>query len=165
MTVTTKPTPTLGGEQGIGLIVAMVVILLFMGVTGAVVPLAVTETAVSANHRRAVVAMYAAEAGLEWVTHELGTVTDWSDVLRGRVTSSLWSSVVQHSGGALLDLGLVTDELNQRLPVASSQRPREGGDSSRMGRLTVWCRPPLRSGYWSLPSGCQMIPTRSTAIR
>ena len=168
MVIVTMPATTTTrcrGEQGVGLIVAMVVMLLFLGVTGAVVPLAVTETAVSANHRRAVLSVYAAEAGLEWVTHELGTVTDWSDVLRGRVTSSLWSSVVQHSGGALLDLGLVTDELNQRLPVASGQRPREGGDSSRMGRLTVWCRPPLRSGYWSLPSGCQMIPTRSTAIR
>ncbi len=124
MTVTTKPTPTLGGEQGIGLIVAMVVILLFMGVTGAVVPLAVTETAVSANHRRAVVAMYAAEAGLEWVTHELGAVTDWSDVLRGRVNSSLWSSIVQHRlpGGALLDLGQVTDDLNDRLVVSGGHR-------------------------------------------
>ena len=114
-------TPRCRGEQGVGLIVAMVVMLLFLGVTGAVVPLAVTETAVSTNHRRAVVSVYAAEAGLEWVTHELGTVTDWSDVLRGRVTSSLWSSMVQHRlpDGALLDLGLVTDELNQRLPVAS----------------------------------------------
>ena len=124
MTVTTKPTPNRSGEQGIGLIVAMVVILLFLGVTGAVVPLAVTETAVSANHRRAVVALYAAEAGLEWVTHELGAVTDWSDVLRGRVNSSLWSSIVQHRlpGGALLDLGQVTDDLNDRLLVSGGHR-------------------------------------------
>ena len=124
MTVTTKPTPKRSGEQGIGLIVAMVVILLFLGVTGAVVPLAVTETAVSANHRRAVVALYAAEAGLEWVTHELGAVTDWSDVLRGRVNSSLWSSIVQHRlpGGALLDLGQATDDLNDRLLVSGGHR-------------------------------------------
>ena len=67
---------------------AMVVILLFLGVTGAVVPLTVTETAVSANHRLAVVALYAAEAGLEWVTHELGAVTDWSDVLAGGSTQA-----------------------------------------------------------------------------
>ncbi len=124
MTVTTKPTPKRSGDQGIGLIVAMVVILLFLRVTGAVVPLAVTETAVSANHRRAVVALYAAEAGLEWVTHELGAVTDWSDVLRGRVNSSLWSSIVLHRlpGGALLDLGQVTDDLNDRLLVSGGHR-------------------------------------------
>jgi hypothetical protein len=100
----------------------MVVILLFLGVTGAVVPLAVTETAVSANHRRAVVALYAAEAGLEWVTHELGAVTDWSDVLRGRVRSGVWSATAQHRlpGGASLDLGQVTDDLNDRFQVGGS---------------------------------------------
>ena len=42
-------TPRCRGEQGVGLIVAMVVMLLFLGVTGAVVPLAVTETAVQNN--------------------------------------------------------------------------------------------------------------------
>ncbi len=122
MTTATKPRRT--DDQGIGLIVAMVVTLLFLGVTGAVIPLAVTETAVGANHRRAVASGYAAEAGLEWVTHELGTITDWSDVLRGRVTSSLWSSTVQRRlpGGAVLDLGHVTDELNDRLRVADRHR-------------------------------------------
>ncbi len=125
-TVTTATKPRRSGEQGIGLIVAMVVMLLFLGVTGAVVPLAVTETAVSANHRRAAASVYAAEAGLEWVTHELDTITDWSDVLRGRVTSSLWSSRVQRRlpGGALLDLAHVTDELNDRLLAAVHQPQR-----------------------------------------
>ena len=83
------------GEQGIALILAMSVMLVLLGVTGAIIPLAMTETAVSANHRRAVQGLYAAEAGVEWVRGELGSITNWSDVLRGRQRSTLWSSVSQ----------------------------------------------------------------------
>ena len=71
------------------LVVTMMALLALLALTGALVPLASTETSVAANHRRAMQAFYAAEAVLEWVVQELRGVQDWHGLSAGIVRSRI----------------------------------------------------------------------------
>jgi hypothetical protein len=101
-------------SRGIALVVTMMVMLMLIALTGALVPLASTETSIGANHRRALQAFYAAEAGVEWAVQELRETADWDDLLTGRARSSLtgptrWT----FPDGASLDLSAHTVRLER----------------------------------------------------
>ena len=104
--------------RGIALLVTMMASLILVGLVGALVPLVSTETAVAANHRRSVQALYAAEAGLEWVVGELGrpaSRASWDAVLAGSRRSRFWEVTLESplADGTVVDLRAATLELRR----------------------------------------------------
>ena len=102
----------MSGDQGIGLVIVMMVMLVLLGLTGAVMSLATTQTAVVVNYRRSMELLYAAEAGLELVVQDLGRPGAWDRALRGHPTSRRWSADthIRLVDGTVLDLSQVTGE-------------------------------------------------------
>ena len=111
----------MGSTRGIALVVTLLALLVLVALTGALIPLTSTETAISAHHRRAVQTLYAAEAALEWALQELQPGDAWDAVLAGSRRSALWAGPTTQrlAGGAMLDLGRVTAELQRRGAGAS----------------------------------------------
>ncbi len=119
----------MGSPRGIALVVTLMALLVLVALTGALLPLTSTETAISAHHRRAVRTLYAAEAALEWALQELQPSTTWDAVLAGSRRSAVWAGPTTQrlAGGATLDLGRVTTELQNR-----------GAGTSGAGRGLRW---------------------------
>ena len=111
----------MAGTRGIALIVTLLALLVLVALTGALIPLTSSETAISAHHRRAAQTLYAAEAVFEWVLQELQSTASWDAVLAGSRRSALWagSTTRRLAGGATLDLGRLTVELQRRGAGAS----------------------------------------------
>lgn len=100
-------------SRGAALIVTMMALLMLVALTGALMPLTSSETAIAANHRLAVQSLYAAEAALERAIRELEDAPSWDDVLAGRRQATLWDGQTTRSlaDGAVLDLNAATDAL------------------------------------------------------
>ena len=100
-------------SRGAALIVTMMALLMLVALTGALMPLTSSETAIAANHRLAVQSLYAAEAVLERAIRELEAVPSWDDVLAGRRRATLWDGPTTRSlaDGAVLDLNAAADAL------------------------------------------------------
>ena len=113
--------PVMGSTRGIALVVTLLALLVLVALTGALIPLTSSETAISAHHRRAAQTLYAAEAALEWVLQELQPVDSWDALLAGSRRSALWAGPTTQrlAGGATLDLGRMTVELQRRGAGAS----------------------------------------------
>lgn len=107
----------------------MMALLMLVALTGALVPLTTSETAIAANHRLALQALYAAEAALERAVRELEAAPSWDDVLAGRQRPTDWGGQVatRLADGALLDLQAATDALAQ-----------DGAGRSGAGRGLRW---------------------------
>ena len=75
-------------ERGLGLVVALVLIVLVSGLAAAVVIVSRTETLVAANFRSAREALYAAEGGAAQVLRDLGATADWNGVLAASIPSA-----------------------------------------------------------------------------
>ena len=116
-------------SRGVALIVTLLALLVLMALTGALMPLTSSETAVAANHRLALQMLYAAEAVLERAISELETVPSWDDVLAGRRRSPIWNNqtALRLADGAALDLEAETALLE-----------RAGAGRSRAGRGLRW---------------------------
>jgi type II secretory pathway component PulK len=128
------------------LVVTMLALLVLTALTGALLPLTMTEVAIAANHRAAAVAHYGAEAAAEWTIQELQAVRSLDPVLAGRVRSarSPSSTQVRLPGGRVFDLQRATAELE-----------RFGAGSSGAGRGLEWrlyAAGPLRGLMPSDPS-------------
>ena len=128
----------MSAEREIGLVVTMMVVLLILGLTGAMMPLAMMETAVAANHRRSVQLLYAADAALELTVSELGRLGAWDGVLRRGATSSHWSRArrVTLLDGTVLDAGAVTGELRRLRRVAGAPLSWTFFGHTSLARLT-----------------------------
>ena len=102
-----------GQARGVALIVTLMALLVLVALTGALMPLTSSETAIAANHRLAFQTLYAAEAALERAIRELEAVTSWDDVLAGRRRAAVWDSqtTLRLADGAVLDLEVVTAAL------------------------------------------------------
>lgn len=100
-------------SRGAALIVTMMALLMVVALTGALMPLTSSETAIAANHRLAVQSLYAAEAVLERAIRELEAAPSWDDVLAGHRRATLWGDQTTRSlaDGAVLDLNAATDAL------------------------------------------------------
>jgi hypothetical protein len=121
----TVPPPS----RGAALIVTLMAMLVLMALTGALIPLTTSETAIAANHRLALQQLYAAEAVLERAIRELEALPSWDSVLAGRRRAALWDNRTtrQLAGGAVLDLDAATAALE-----------RAGAGASRAGRGLRW---------------------------
>ena len=100
-------------SRGAALIVTMMALLMLVALTGALMPLTSSETAIAANHRLAVQSLYAAGAVLKRAIRELEAAPSWDDVLAGRRRATLWDGQTTRSlaDGAVLDLNAATDAL------------------------------------------------------
>ena len=103
----------LSDARGAALIVTMMALLMLVALTGALMPLTSSETAIAANHRLAVQSVYAAEAVLERAIRELEAAPSWDDVLAGRRRATVWDNQTTRplADGAVLDLHAATDAL------------------------------------------------------
>lgn len=94
----------LRSDEGIALVVVLVLLVALLGLTSSIVPLTTLEMTVSANHRRSTQMQYAAEAAVEHAVQELVDIADWGSVLRGQRVSRLGSATgVEMADGQILD--------------------------------------------------------------
>ena len=103
-------------DRGVGLVITMMVLFVLVGLTGMLISLSTTQTAVVVNYRRSLELLYAAEAALELVVHDLGRVGSWELASRGHLPSGVWltDARVPMSDGGALDLDQVTVEVPLR---------------------------------------------------
>ena len=118
-----------GRSDGIALVMTLMASVVLMAVVGVLVPLASTEVLISANHRRAVEGLYAAEAALEWTAGELGPSPVWRAALAGGARSSVWAgaSEIVLADGSRIGLDDETAALR-----------RDGAGPSAAGRGLGW---------------------------
>lgn len=138
------------GEEGFALIVTMMAGLLLVALAGVLAPLSLIETAVGVNHRRAVQALYAAEAALELAAAELDSFPDWSGVLDGSLRSGFRASALAPAmpDGTRIDLPAIADRLR-----ASGAGARSAGRGLEWrlfahGPLGVRAATPAGYGPW-----------------
>jgi hypothetical protein len=70
-----------GREQGIALVIVMLLIVWLTALGSAMTMAAMTETAIAANYREATETLYAADAAVGFVMQELASVADWRDAV------------------------------------------------------------------------------------
>ena len=73
------------GEQGVALIVALLSLSLLMALSMALTMTTLTQ--IVTHHRAGSAAMYAADAGVEWMARELSREADWNALLAGTARS------------------------------------------------------------------------------
>ena len=138
------------GEEGVALIVTLMAALLLVALAGVLAPLSMIETAVVVNHRRAVQALYAAEAALELATAELGSLPDWSGALNGSARSAFRADTLAPAtaDGASIDLPAITVRL--RTSGAGTSAAGRGLEWRLFayGPLTAWAPAPAGYGPW-----------------
>src|SRR5262245_42107716 len=106
------------------LVTAVTAVLMMLAMSGTAVLNTMTETTIAANHRDAIQALYAAEAGIELSISRLRMTADWS-------------AAAPHPGGTLLVQGTLADLLqvrtvDPRLGVVTSVFPDPSGDPDRL---------------------------------
>ncbi len=122
-----------GNEHGSALLATLLTAMLLAALAGGLTIALMTEEAVEANHRRAVAALYAADAMLARVVSELARLPDWQPVLDGADPSSLRVGTAARTlaDGSFVDLVLVTNALQRELDQAR-------GTGSARWRLHAW---------------------------
>ena len=110
-------------EEGSALLIALLAISLLAGLGLALAGLGSVETVIADNHRAAGQLALAADAGVEAVLAELQTVSHWTDILGGIVTSGLAGHAVPPVGPG-------------EPPVTLSQLT--GAIQAEYGRLGSW---------------------------
>ncbi len=120
MSATTPPDVIGSDRRGSALLVTMLTAVLLSGLAGALVVVLSTEEAVEANHRRGVVALYAADGLLAAVVAELAIEPDWQAVLSGsrRSTFSTGPIRVPLADGSVISLRQETLDLQRTLERA-----------------------------------------------
>jgi hypothetical protein len=78
----------LASEDGVALIIALMVMMLLTALAAGLVMVTTTETKISANYRNAQEALYAADGAAERVVEELLLIPRWNDILAGTVQSA-----------------------------------------------------------------------------
>ena len=132
------------------LIATLMAALLLVALAGVLAPLSMIETAVGVNHRRAVQALYAAEAALELAVAELGSLSDWSTALNGSTRSAFRDAALAPvlPDGASIDLIAISAGL--RTDGAGATSAGRGLDWRLFahGRLSAWTPVPAGYGPW-----------------
>src|SRR5688572_9008416 len=110
-----RETRIVSNERGIALILVMMTMTLFGVLAGSLALVALTETAVAANHRDAADALYAAEAAVEFVLQEIARIEDWTEVVAAPGQSSFVDGEpagVRRVGAANIDLSQATVDVS-----------------------------------------------------
>lgn len=104
-------------EQGIALILSLMVMMLMMALGAALMLNTMTEGKIAGNYRDGTEALYAADAAVERVIQDILTVPDWNNMLNGAAQSAFvdgapgdgWRTLPD---GSKLNLLQATDMLN-----------------------------------------------------
>ena len=130
---TREPTTRPDDRRGSALLVTMLTTALLSGLAGVLVVVLSTEEAVEANHRRGVVALYAADGLLADVVAELAAEPDWQAVLSGSRRSAFSTGPIRAplADGSVINLRQETLELQRVLE-------RAGGVGVPRWRLYAW---------------------------
>ena len=112
----------------------MLTVALLSGLAGALVVVLSTEEAVEANHRRGVVALYAADGLLAGVVAELSAEPDWQAVLSGSRRSAFSTGPIPAplADGSVIDLGQETLDFQRVLERSG------GAGTAQRWRLYAW---------------------------
>jgi PilX N-terminal len=109
-------------EIGVALLMTVMVLCLLSAMALALALAASIETTISANYRRSVEALFAADAGLERTVADLAAIADWDAILGGRVRSRFVDGPPEGTkvrpDGATLDLSRQTNLANCNRPTA-----------------------------------------------
>ena len=121
-------------QRGAALLVTMLTAVLLSGLAGALVVVLSTEEAVEANHRRSVVALYAADGLLAFVVAELTSMPTWQPVLSGsrRSTFSAGAIPARLADGAMVNPHEETVALQREIDQVV------GGGVTPRWRLYAW---------------------------
>ncbi|PYR30492.1 MAG: hypothetical protein DMF92_08520 [Acidobacteria bacterium] len=110
-------------EQGMGVIIAIMAMMLMMALGTALILTTSTESKIVMNFRNSSEAAYAADAALERAMDDLLTVPDWNTLLSGATTSAFVDGAptgIRHlADGKELDLGEVLNFANCQKPTCS----------------------------------------------
>jgi hypothetical protein len=103
------------GEQGSGVVLAMVVVSTLLALGLGLIAVSATERAIAGNHHAGVQALYAAEAAAEYVLTELRSDPSWSPALSGERHSAFLESTSQPVApwNAVVDLTAMTAQVQQ----------------------------------------------------
>src|SRR4029077_5124713 len=104
------------------LVTALMALLMMLALGAGVAVTTMTETAIAANHRDGIQALYAAETGVELAVNRLRTVADWRTVVNGR-------DAVPLVDGRLADL-LQSGSVDSRISVVVSASADAAGDDN-----------------------------------
>ena len=128
----------------------MMAALLLVALAGVLASLSMIETAVGVNHRRAMQALYAADAVLELVAAELGSLPAWSGVLNGATQSAFRAATLEPElpDGSSVDLTAATNRLRTSGAGASSAGRGLEWRLFAHGPLTAWAPVPASYGPW-----------------
>ncbi len=123
-----------GDPRGSALLVTMLTAVLLSGLAGALVVVLSTEEAVEANHRRGIVALYAADGLLADVVAALAAEPDWQAVLSGSRRSAFSTGPIRAplADGSVIDLRRETRDLQRALERVG------GAGASPRWRLYAW---------------------------
>ncbi|MEO8259356.1 MAG: hypothetical protein ABI868_18560 [Acidobacteriota bacterium] len=102
-------------ETGMMLVAALMAMLLVSALGAALILLTSSETAIAANFRHSLAALYAADAAAEEALAEVAVVADWDALLTGRIRSRLTAgspSGTRLVNGALVDLSQLVARSN-----------------------------------------------------
>ncbi|HWB17061.1 MAG TPA: hypothetical protein VG538_11700 [Vicinamibacterales bacterium] len=115
----TRPPPA--RDDGVALLLALVLLCLIAAFGSALVGLTTTERAMAGNHGMSLRGRYAADALAERVVLDLSSVTDWTAVLAGTSSSSFFDEAAATSTPGLdpLDLSGLTTALQGATDGAS----------------------------------------------
>jgi len=149
---------TLRNERGMGLLLALVLIVLVSGVAAAVVIVSRTETLVAANFRTAREALFAAEGAVAQTVRDLAATPDWNGVLTAAVPSSFMDGAAIGSrtlpGGDVVTLCCGSGSLSGEVQTRADSGRLWGSDTPEW-TLFVWgpvadWRPPgvIRSAFY-----------------
>lgn len=138
------------GERGVALIVTMMAALLLVSLAAVLAPLAMVETAVGDNQRRAVQALYAAEAALGLAAAELGSPPDWNGALNGSVRSAFQGATLVPAlpDGRSVDLSAMSGRLRSSGAGATSAGRGLRWRLFAHGPLNAWAPVPAGYGPW-----------------
>jgi hypothetical protein len=136
-------------EQGIALLMTVMVLLLLSALAVALVLTSSIETGISANYRRSIEALFAAEAGLDRAVSDLRACSDWNGILQGLSTSTFVdgpdTGVRMRPDGGSIDLSRLTNLANCNRPTACTDAElnevtaiRPWGANNPRWRLYAW---------------------------
>ncbi|MDA1093715.1 MAG: hypothetical protein O3A25_10685 [Acidobacteria bacterium] len=120
-------------EQGSALLVTLLVAVLLAGLAGGLASAIMTEESIEANHRRGLVALYAADSMLARSASDLAGRATWPSALDGSVPSGLRLGATARmlADGSSVDLHRVTDSLQRQLD-------QERGPGAARWQLYAW---------------------------
>jgi PilX N-terminal len=124
-----------GREQGVAVVLALMVMLVMSALGSALVVATAVESRITRNFRNGAAAFYAADAALEYSIGELESAADWNTLLAGGVRSFFVDGSPHGArtlvDGTSIDLDRLVNDVNCRRATACSDSAMDAITSAR----------------------------------